>query len=190
LSNVFFETIQSLNGALKNVSFHQNRVDKTAKAFGFKTIDLSKIRCENGGLQRVKVIYSQNGIEQIKHYAYEKKTIKNVTIVHASVEYGFKYLDRTELEALKPEGCDDIFIANEGFVTDTLIANTAFFNGKEWLTPHKPLLEGTTRQRLIQSGFLKTAPIKVSEIPFFQSYALMNAMIGFDEIKDLKIKIE
>jgi 4-amino-4-deoxychorismate lyase len=184
----FFETIQSYNKALKNLPFHQARVDKTAKAFGFASVDLSQIKCENGGLCRVKAVYSKNGIENVTYYPYEKKTVKNVTIVHTSIEYGFKYLDRTELEALKPIGCDDIFIVKDGLVTDTLIANTAFFNGKEWLTPHKPLLEGTTRQRLIQSGFLKTAPIKVSDIPFFQSFAMMNAMIGFDEVKDLKIK--
>ena len=64
-------------------------------------------------------------------------------------------------------------------MTDTTIANIAFFDGKTWFTPTTPLLQGTTRARLIDEGFLKLRDIKKEDIKEYSRFALMNAMIGF-----------
>jgi 4-amino-4-deoxychorismate lyase len=49
-----------------------------------------------------------------------------------------------------------------------------------WLTPKTPLLNGTTRQRLLDDGKIVEAEIKVHELRRFTKVALLNAMIGFD----------
>ena len=74
---------------------------------------------------------------------------------------------------------DDIIIEKKGFITDTSIANLAFYDGEQWFTPKNPLLEGTMRAKLLDEGFLQTREIKRSEISHYTKVALMNAMIGF-----------
>jgi 4-amino-4-deoxychorismate lyase len=111
-------------------------------------------------------------------------------IEHNSLEYSKKYVNREPLERLyaQREECDDILIVQNGYIKDTTIANVAFFDGRDWLTPSEPLLNGTTRERLLQEGFLKTEDIRVDALKRFQKMALMNAMIDFDIIADKKIE--
>ena len=50
-----------------------------------------------------------------------------------------------------------------------------------------PLLKGTSRQRLLQSGFLTPKDISKNELLNAKKIALMNAMIGFVELDKFKI---
>ena len=59
---------------------------------------------------------------------------------------------------------DEVIIEKNGYLTDTTIANIAFFDGKQWFTPEKPLLKGTMRAKLIEEGFLQTKNIKSEEL--------------------------
>ena len=65
-------------------------------------------------------------------------------------------------------------------ITDTSIANIAFYDGEKWLTPKRPLLKGTTRARYLKSGLVIEKDIFVDDIKLFTKVALMNAMIDFD----------
>jgi 4-amino-4-deoxychorismate lyase len=47
------------------------------------------------------------------------------------------------------EGCDDIIIVRNGFVTDASYANLIFRKGDEWFTPATFLLAGTMRAFLL-----------------------------------------
>jgi 4-amino-4-deoxychorismate lyase len=67
-----------------------------------------------------------------------------------------------------------------GLVSDTTIANVAFFDGSVWLSPKKPLLEGTTRARLLDEKKIHLADIEANDLKRFKKIALLNAMIGFD----------
>jgi len=84
----------------------------------------------------------------------------------------------------KKGSTDEILIVQNTLITDTSIANIAFFDGERWLTPKEPLLIGTTRARLLDEQKIFEQDINVADLHKFTAFALMNAMIGFDEIKN------
>ena len=71
-------------------------------------------------------------------------------------------------------------------ITNTSIANL-IFDGKKWLTPKTPLLNGTTRARLLESGFLSQEDINVTMLLNAKKLGIMNAMMGFVELGEFKI---
>ena len=73
-------------------------------------------------------------------------------------------------------------------VTDTSIANIALYNDGLWFTPKKPLLEGTTRARLLNAGKIIEKDIAVEDLNNYSRVALMNAMIDFDIITKYNLK--
>jgi 4-amino-4-deoxychorismate lyase len=75
-------------------------------------------------------------------------------------------------------------IFKNGFLTDTSIANIAIFDGDNWLTPKKPLLEGTTRNRLLENKDIIESNIDLNMLKNAKKIALMNAMIDFDILED------
>ena len=90
-------------------------------------------------------------------------------------------IDRKEIDKLfeKRGKADDILIVKNGFITDTSIANIAFFDGKKWFTPKTCLLRGTTRERLLKEKKIFEKDIRVEDIKRYKKIALLNAMIGF-----------
>ena len=52
------------------------------------------------------------------------------------------------------------------------------------------MLEGTTRERLIDNGFLKTVEIGVEDLKEAEAFAVMNALSGFRIIDKAYIKEE
>jgi 4-amino-4-deoxychorismate lyase len=52
------------------------------------------------------------------------------------------------------------------------------------LTPSTPLLEGTTRARLLDEGFLSAACLTPKDIQKADKIAIMNAMVGFVEVEN------
>jgi 4-amino-4-deoxychorismate lyase len=102
-------------------------------------------------------------------------------IISSDIEYSLKYANRDALNALLQSNkeVDEVIIEKNGYLTDTTISNIAFFDGKHWVTPEKPLLEGTMRAKLINEGFLHTKQIKKEDLQSYSYVALMNAMIGF-----------
>ena len=90
--------------------------------------------------------------------------------------------------SLKKKEADDILIIKNELVTDTSIANIAFFDGKKWLTPKTPLLKGVTRTRLLDNSEIFEADIHFRELKKYKKVALLNAMIDFDIIAEDKIK--
>lgn len=192
MNNILLETIKIENGLINNIKYHQKRFDDSRiKLFDTKNkIDLVDfINPPNNELFRCRILYS-NKIESIEYIPYEPKKFQHFKIVPSSIDYSFKYADRKELEALKTKypSFDEIIIEKNGLLTDTTISNIAFFDGKDWLTPASPLLKGTMRAKLIDDGFLKPINIKYNDIQKFTKFALLNAMLGFCEIKDYTIE--
>ena len=192
MNNILLETIKIENGLINNIKYHQKRFDDSRiKLFDTKNkIDLVNfINPPNNELFRCRILYS-NKIESIEYIPYEPKKFQHFKIVPSSIDYSFKYADRKELEALKTKypSFDEIIIEKNGLLTDTTISNIAFFDGKDWLTPASPLLKGTMRAKLIDDGFLKPINIKYNDIQKFTKFALLNAMLGFCEIKDYTIE--
>ena len=103
--------------------------------------------------------------------------------------YEFKYLDRTQINQLiaSKGAADDILIIKNGLVTDTSIANVAFWQQNKWLTPATPLLKGTTRQRLLSAGCIEAADIKLTDLNTFTKMALMNALMDFTILENFDL---
>ena len=138
-------------------------------------------------MYRVRVCYDTT-VHSIEYLPYEPLPIQTIAIVESSLSYTYKYEDRKALNALIPTGVDDALIVENNLLKDTTIANIALFLEGQWFTPQIPLLEGTTRRRLLESGFLKTAPLNVQSLQKADKFAIMNALIGFKIIENITIK--
>ncbi len=189
----FFETIRIEEGNVHNLEWHQKRCERTLRHFGSsRELDLaSAIKPHSdSGVFRCKLVYTPQKIIDVSYTPYKRRSITSLKLLESDIEYDFKYLDRSEIDALffKKGEFDEVLIVKNGFITDTSIANVAFFNGSKWFTPKKPLLEGTSRARHIATGRLETLDITPDMLRSFSKVALMNAMIDFDimSIKEIQ----
>lgn len=180
---LLLETIRIEDGKIHNLVYHQHRCTKSRQIlFGSSDIlDLSSlIDAPKTGVYRCRILYGER-LHSIEYIPYTPKEIQRVKIVSSEIEYSLKYADRDALNALlgSNKDVDEVIIEKEGFLTDTTISNIAFFDGKKWVTPVKPLLEGTMRAKLIDEGLLHPREIRKEDLQNYSKVALMNAMIGF-----------
>ena len=191
-SPLLLETIRVEGGEASHLSYHNQRFNQTRKKlFGIHhSFDLATIiKPPDQKIYRCRILYSRE-IQKIEYLPYQPKPIQKIALISSDLTYPFKFADRTGFNKLldaSPE-CDEVVIIQKGFLTDTTIANIAFLQGKQWITPEYPLLEGTTRQRLIDEGFLTPKAIRAEEIDCFDGFALMNAMIGFKVINPIWVR--
>jgi len=191
--SLLLETIKIENGLICNIEWHNRRCNKSRRElFSIKQeINIMEyLTPPPKGLFRCRVLYSDK-IESIEYIPYSPKKITSIKIVKSQISYDYKYSNRNELNALLLPNYDEILIEKDGFITDTSIANIAFFSDLDngWITPKKPLLEGTTRAKLIEENFLSEKEIKKEELQNFSHFALMNAMIGFQIQKNITIDV-
>jgi len=197
VSNIFLETIKILDGEIFHIDYHQKRYEMVLKSFKIQDIKELKsfIKPPKYGLYRCRLTYdlsldSQN--IKVEYIKYKKRDIKTLKIVFDNdISYECKSTCRDDLDKLYDlkDECDDIVIVKDLLVTDTSIANIAFYTDSGWITPKKPLLKGTTRQRLIDEGKLFEVDIKVQDIKIFSKVALLNAMIDFDILESCEFLI-
>ncbi|MFA7027069.1 MAG: aminotransferase class IV [Sulfurovum sp.] len=190
-TDLLLETIRCEGGTLHHLAYHQERVDRSRKElFGLTdTLDLASLpKPPDEKLYRCRVRYAKK-IESVEYIPYTPKEIRTLKVVPAEIDYRCKFADRSQLERLLRENpdADDIIIEKAGLITDTTIANIAFFDGRQWITPKKPLLEGTMRAYLIDQKFLREENIPSDLLDRFEKVALMNAMLGFTILNNIKI---
>lgn len=182
MNKKYLETIKVLDRKAYNLDCHQSRVDRT---IGEGRLDLySLIKPQESGLLRCRILYDEESAS-VEYIPYIKREIKKLKLVFDdSIEYSKKYEDREHINKLfeQREECDDVLIVKDGLITDTSIANIAFFDGDIWLTPKLPLLEGTMRAKLLEEKKIFATYISYKDVSKFQKIALMNAMIDFDII--------
>jgi len=187
MMNDFLETIKAVDGEILNISYHQQRYESVLKSFGcseFKNL-LDYLEPPKWGVYKCRLVYTPHAIKSVTYDEYKKKEINTFKLIfNNDIEYKQKLLFRGDIDSLyeKRDGCDEILIIKNLFVTDTSIANIAFYdkNIGMWVTPKIPLLKGTTRERLLDEGRLIEMEIKVHELRRFEKVALLNAMIDFD----------
>lgn len=187
---IFIETIKAVDGEVFHISYHQDRYESVLKKFGIKEVKNLNLYLKppKNGLYRCRLTYDLSKTPheiEVSYHEYNKRDISSLKLVYDDyIEYSMKYANRDELDrlfALRAE-CDDILIVKNSFITDTTIANIAFYDSNRWITPALPLLNGTTRQRLLDEGKIIEKDIHVEELKNFSKVALMNAMIDFDII--------
>ena len=193
----FFESIRVKDGIAENLGFHQLRVNKTLKAFDVSkhSIDLASIVQElvlpAAGLFKLKISYDLNGNYQSVFTPYQYKQIQNFALVDIKGQsYDYKFSNRDWInEALTLSGKDEIIMHDGGLMKDCSYTNIVFFDGVDWVTPAKPLLEGTQRVRLIEAGLIQPKALYVQDIPNFKQFKCINAMIGWEDAVEYKIEL-
>lgn len=186
---ICFETIKVENGKLLQLDYHQKRMNYTRKFFGFNDIlELNKqtYNLPQKGIYRLRIDYEKD-IKSFTCKEFTCREFKEFKIVESDIDYDYKYAQREILDALKKDEKETIIVKN-GLITDTTIANIAIKSNGVWLTPKTPILKGTTRERLLDSGFLKCENLSIEDLKNAQNFAIMNALIGFYIIKEAKIE--
>ena len=188
---LLLETIKIEDGQIKNILWHNRRCNKSRfELFNEKEVlNLENyIEPPKDGLYRCRIIYSTK-IESVEYIPYTPRVIKSFKIIESQINYNYKYNNRDKLNQLIHPEYDEIIIEKDGFLTDTTIANIAFYTGEDWITPKNPLLSGTIRAKLLDKSFLIQKNIKKEELQNFSHFALMNAMIGFQIQKSTNIQL-
>ena len=189
MSNLLFETIKIENGQIENIEWHNQRCNRSRTELFNAQAPLNLeafITPPPTGLYRCRLTYKHD-IHSVEYLPYTPKVFHRFTIVKSQIDYAYKYDNREELNHLQKLYNDEIIIEKDGLLTDTSIANIAFYNGQEWLTPKIPLLKGTMRAKLLHNSRLIPKNIKKEELQNFSHFALMNAMIGFQIQKNMNI---
>jgi len=192
MQRALLETIKIEDGQIFNIEWHNRRFNRSRlELFGEKKELYLQEYLKNlpqEGLYRCRLLYGQS-ISSVEYIPYQARTFSTFKVVPSLIDYQYKYSNRKTLDLLAEKDYDEIIIEKNGLLTDTSIANIAFFNGDTWVTPKTPLLEGTTRERLLNERFLELKDIKKEDIKKYSHFALMNAMIGFQIQKSINIRI-
>lgn len=178
------------NGEIQHLSYHQKRLEKAFRDLFPEAIpfDLSHhLNPPQNGTKRVRVLYDAKSIN-VEYLDYQTKIPDSFQLVKTDISYSYKFADRSSIEsAQKQFPGKEIVLVKNGLITDTAIANIACYIDQGWVTPRLPLLEGTTRARLLDEEKLTLADITVEMFLKADRIAVMNALTGFCEIKHATI---
>ncbi|WP_339795332.1 aminotransferase class IV [uncultured Imperialibacter sp.] len=188
---LLLESIKIANGLPQNLRWHQRRLDASRlEVFGMQLppINLQEIldtsQLDKATIYKVRVIYGEE-LNKVEIEPYSVRPIQSITVVEANrLDYRHKYADRSAINTLFSQrgAADDILIAQNGLLTDCSFANVCFWDGGKWHTPTEPLLAGTKRALLLEKGLIFERKIVVSDIRFFESITLINAMLDLGAI--------
>lgn len=190
------ESICILNGKVRNLNFHQKRMDDSVlflfnheNQINLSNI-ISKIKFSAEGKFKLRILYSDE-IEQLELIPYKIREIQSFRLVADNhIEYSNKYEDRSAFEKLKNSTkADEVIILKNGLITDTSFSNLIFWDGRKWLTPKSPLLKGVMREQLLSSNEICQSDISADDLNSFLGFKLINAMMSFDESPLLNISI-
>ena len=189
--SLLLESIRLSDGQFQNLFYHERRMNRALKFlcgvqehFDLEAF-LANIDRPSQGLYKCRMIYD-DASRDIEFVPYRYKKIDSLRVVeHDRVSYEFKYADRKLIDRLYglKKDCDDILIVKRGFVTDSSFSNVVFRRGKRWYTPWSALLKGTMRSNLLERNIIHEEEIRVEDIKTFDSFKLINAMIGFDGLE-------
>ncbi len=183
------ETIKIKNNKIYNIAYHNNRMNNTRKElFSCSNfIDLLEYieipKKYSNDTVKCRVVYNKN-IIKVEYFKYKKRIINTLKLIYSdTIDYKYKYENRTEINNLLKlkKGCDDILIIKNNKITDTSFTNIAFYNGLKWITPSKPLLKGTKRQKLINENKIIEAELFLNDLTKFQNAILFNSLLDFED---------
>ncbi len=191
----FIETIALLDGKVGLLALHQERMERTAEAFGWSAPQLPNLEdlcpeelCQ--GRVKCRVLY-QKDIQEISFEAYQRRSVKKLALALLPKGYTYKYKssERSVLNQLREDSqADEVLLMDEdGYLRDTSYTNLIFFKDGEWFTPEKALLEGVQRAYLLQTGRIQKADIHKDDLQSYSHLALINALMPFEERIQLPI---
>jgi 4-amino-4-deoxychorismate lyase len=181
------ESIRLEDGVFQRPNYHQQRVNDALNHFypGIRidlVLHLDKSDFPGKGLYKCRVVYDSR-VDKIEFEPYIIRPASSLKLVsRPDISYPFKLEDRTELikAFAQREQCDDVLIIKGEMVTDTSYSNIAFRKGKEWITPQSCLLKGTMRQYLLDKKIIREEQVSVKDLPKYEQFRLINAMLGWE----------
>ncbi|MDX9704517.1 MAG: aminotransferase class IV, partial [Weeksellaceae bacterium] len=173
----FIESICLENGILRNLDYHQKRLNQTR----YKTLGLTDLldlsHCisipeqQKEGKYKCRILYAEK-IESIEILPYSIRPVHSIRLIENNeIQYKYKRENRKIFDLLKDAVAEDeIILTQNGKVTDSSYSNLVFFNGKNWFTPTSYLLNGCMRQFLLDTKQIATAEINSENLHQFQSF--------------------
>lgn len=184
----FSEAIKLVDASFYNLTYHQQRMDRTQDALCRNRINLNEHlqvipAWAQKGLFKCRVVYSDR-IESIEYTPYSLPTISKVAIViDNEISYDYKSTDRSRLNRLRDKAnSDEIIIVKNELITDGFATNLVFESADGGLyTPDSYLLQGTKRQSLIDEGRIEERQISLEDINSHVRIRFINAMIDLED---------
>lgn len=191
----FIETILFENEEMPLINWHEERFAKTQRANFGKVIysSLEKIIFdsdypkEKNIRYKCRVVYDAAHIN-IEFVPYQKKTINKLILkIDNEIEYDFKYANRERLNSLSKDlqPNEEVLIVKNNLLTDTSFTNIALFDGTDWFTPTKPLLEGVQRSYLLSKEIIRKKDIALNELKNYSKTKLFNALNNWSDAWEL-----
>lgn len=182
------ESIAVKDGDILHLEWNEARFAKAYKELYGKQPPMpllhgNDITIPQQGYFKLRIAYN----ETKKEFTLDAYTIKNIqslkVVEDNTIDYHLKYADRSALNTLFAwrNDCDDILIVKNNKVSDTFAGNIVFYDGDKWWTPTSPLLEGTCRERLLESQQIFERHITLEDLKSFTSFQVINAMRPFDK---------
>ncbi len=193
----FFESIAVLNGVPRNLFYHQSRIDRTFSHFYPKIEShhleylLSEIKFIEAPSIKCKFTYSDQHFK-FSQLPYLQKNFKSFILIQQNtLEYDYKFLDRSKLDKISKTYYPEIQIlfCKDHFLTDSSFSNLIFYDGYRWLTPSNPLLKGTMRESLLADWKIHEAEIHTDHLRYYKSFKLINALNSLDEAYEYPIEL-
>lgn len=189
------ESIRISNYKAENLDYHQRRLNHSVwELWQEKAPDLhallNGLQIPGPGVFKCRILF-QPGDVKVEFSPYTLRAIHTLQCIDAGdLEYRFKFADRSGIERLFQQrgDCDDILILKDGQITDSSYANVALLKGSRWFTPSNPLLNGTRRQMLLDTGILTEAEIRIEDLPDYEKIRLVNAMMPWGEGPEINMK--
>ena len=185
----FFESIAIINGQVRNLEYHQDRVNRTfAKFYKASNLLVLKDVINDSILNKCKVLYN-NFKHNLYFEKYSSKVFKNHYLVDIGrVEYNFKYVNRNYLLRYCNNDLNShALFFKKNLLTDGEFANIILNNGISWITPKTALLEGTMRRYLLDQKRIILKDIAIEDLHQYNSFKLINALNSFEEAKEYSI---
>ncbi len=186
----FIETIKVVDGEVKNIKEHIDRVNYTRSQNWEKynkiiDNDIIKLINKKEGTIKLRFTYDNINIYQPTCTQYRLKQVKHIKLItDNTIEYAFKSIDRESLNKLKlrVKQDEEVLIVKCNRLTDTSYTNIALYDGIKWVTPSIPLLNGTKRRQLIKQRKLIEVDLTPKDIGKYKAISLINAMIELEEL--------
>ena len=186
---LFIETICYKQGQFQRIELHNERFNRTRQQFFGLQIPLLHLELLlsvpldlKDKTVKCTVTYGTD-IVRIDYSLYQIRPVNSLQmVVDDTIDYAFKYADRTKLNSLfnLKHQSDDILIIKNGFITDTSYANIVFKKEDKWYSPSNSLLKGTRIDSYISDGIVAPALFHPSDLPFYSEARIVNSMISIE----------
>lgn len=189
--SLFFESIRLVNGRVMNLSFHQQRVNTTCKAFNMPIISLKEIihihqhSFPKEGVFKMRIEYGYD-ISTVQLAPYRIKEIRILQLLDVgNFSYNYKSSNRTLLQSFyeKKRNADDCLLVKNGCITDTTYGSILLFKSNQWFTPSTILLPSTMRSKLLNQKKIKITKVTVENLYDFEFFKVVNAMRPFSLVR-------